>query len=87
MSHPDTCFSRDLNNNCTIIKWGESGYYPTDYPKGKYDDEIINKLNAESGITPQMRHAMECCSIVAQDKPNLDWNKHYEMCLEISSKH
>lgn len=83
MKHPETCLSHDINNNCIIIKWGESGYYPTNYPEGEYDDDIINELNARRGITPQMRNAMECCSIVAQDKPNLDWGKHYQMCLKM----
>jgi len=81
MSHPETCLSHDLENNCIILKWGESGYYKTDYPEGKYDDDIINELNEIRGITPQMRDAMECCSIASQNNPNLDWEKHYEMCL------
>ena len=81
MKHPETCYSHDLSNNCTIIKWGEGGYYRTDYPKGKYDNETINELNARMGITPQMRNAMECCSIVAQDNPDLNWEKHYQMCM------
>ena len=86
MKHPEICLSHDINNNCTIIKWGESGYYPTNYPEGEYDDDIINELNTRRGITPQMRNAMECCSIVAQDKPDLDWEKHYQMCLDMETK-
>ena len=86
MKHPETCLSHDINNNCTIIKWGESGYYPTNYPEGEYDDDIINELNTRRGITPQMRNAMECCSIAAQNNPDLDWEKHYQMCLEMESK-
>lgn len=86
MNHPKTCYSHDLNNNCTIIKWGEGGYYRTDYPEGKYTDEIINEINANAGITPQMRHAMEICSMVAQSNPNLDWEKHYQKCLDIEKR-
>ena len=81
MNHPEACYSRDHENNCTIIKWGEGGYYRTDYPKGKYTDEIIDEINANGGITPIQRRAMECCSIVAQNNPELDWERHYEMCL------
>ncbi len=82
MEHPETCYSRDINNNCIIIKWGESGYYKTDYPEGGYTDEVIDELNARSGITPQMRNAMECCSIASQGKEKFDWNRHYELCME-----
>ncbi len=83
MEHPLFCYSKDLNNNCIILKWGEGGYYKTDYPKGKYTTEIIDEMNATGGITPQERSAMECCSIAAQDNPNLDWEAHYKMCMEM----
>lgn len=82
MNHPDMCYSHDIDNNCTIIVWGESGYYPTDYPKGKYDTEVIDWMNERSDITPEMRMAMECCSMVAQSNPNLDWEEHYSLIME-----
>ena len=83
MTHPDYCFSNDHMNNCTIIKWGESGYYMTDYPKGKYTNEIIDEMNSDRGVTPQQKEAMVCCSIAAQSNPNLDWEDHYSMILEM----
>lgn len=79
--YPMYCYSHDMNNNCTIIKWGESGYYKTDFPSGKYDDSIIDELNENGGITPQMRRAMEICSMCAQNNPKLDWKKHYDMIM------
>ena len=82
MEHPNFCYSHDLENNCTIIKWGESGYYKTDYPEGKYTDDIIDEINDLAGITPKMKDAMVCCSIAAQSNPNLDWDVHYEMIME-----
>lgn len=82
--HPEYCYSHDMENNCTIVKWGEGGYYKTDYPQGKYDDYIVDELNDERcSVSPPERHAMEICSVVAQDKPDLDWDKHYAMCLEM----
>ena len=81
MNHPDTIYSRDLNNNCIILKWGESGYYPTDYPKGKYTDDVIDKMNEP--WTSNERRAMECCSIAAQNNPDLDWDSHYKMRMEM----
>ncbi|MBO5609119.1 MAG: hypothetical protein J5929_01925 [Eubacterium sp.] len=83
IEHPDACYSRDMNNNCTIIKWGESGYYKTDYPEGKYTDDIVDEINLVGNITPEMRRAMECCSIASQSNPNLNWEKHYKMCLQM----
>ena len=86
MNHPANCFSHDPANNCTITKLGKSCYELTHYPEGEYDDDIVNEINARRGITPQMRNAMECCSIAAQNNPDLDWEKHYQMCLEMETK-
>lgn len=79
--YPECCYSHDIYNNCTIIKWGESGYYRTDFPSGQYDDSIVNELNKNSGVTPQMRRAMEICSMASQNNPNLDWENHYDMIM------
>lgn len=86
MKHPEMIYSHDINNNCTIIKWGESGYYETDYPKGGYTDEIINELNDQRGFTPNERKAMEICSMAAQNNPDLNWENHYDMVLEMLNK-
>lgn len=75
--HPETCFSHDQYNNCTIIKWGEGGYFKTDYPEGEYTDEVVDELNSKYGVTPNMRSAMELCSEVAQTNPSLDWEELY----------
>ena len=86
MKHPEMIYSHDINNNCTIIKWGESGYYETDYPKGGYTDDIINELNAQRGFTPNERKAMEICAMATQDNPYLIWENHYNMVLEMLNK-
>ena len=86
MKKIEMCYSHDTNNNCTIIKWGEGGYYKTDYPKGGYTDDVINKMNIEADITPQERQAMEICSIAKQNNPNLDWDNHYSKVLERLEK-
>ena len=82
MNHPEMCYSNDYANNCTIVKWGDGGYYRTDYPTGRYTTDVIDELNAIMGITPEEKRAMVCCSMVAQNNPNLDWEKHYEMCMK-----
>lgn len=86
MKHPELVYSRDINNNCTIIKWGESGYYKTDYPEGGYTDSVINELNEKQGVTPNERKAMEICSMASQNNPNLNWEEHYNMVLEMLNK-
>ena len=84
--HPDMCYSHDIYNNCTLITWGEGGYYKTDYPEGGYTDDVIDQLNEQLDITPEMRRAMEICSMVAQGNPDLDWEKHYQMVMESQER-
>ena len=79
---PETVYSHDINNNCIIIKWGEAGYYETDYPKGAYTDEVIDELNENDGIVKAQRFAMEACAIAAQNNEGLDWKSHYQKCLK-----
>ena len=86
MKHPDFVFSHDLSNNCTIIQWGENGYYTTDYPEGKYPDDVIDYMNESRDITKAERKAMEICSMAAQNNPGLDWDKHYEMIMSKVAK-
>ena len=87
MKHPEMVYSNDFNNNCIIIKWGESGYYKTDYPEGQYTDDLIDNLNELCGITRAERDAMVLCSMAAGFNPALDWEKHYQMCLERRQQH
>lgn len=82
MKHPEFCYNNDFRNNCTIVKWGESGYYKTDYPEGKYDRQIIKHLNATLGVSEDEANAMVICSMVAQENPDLDWEEHYRMIME-----
>lgn len=37
--------------DCIIVKKGESGYYPTDWPKGGYNQEMIDRFNEGLGLS------------------------------------
>lgn len=78
MNYPEMCYANDIYKNCIILKWGEAGYYPTDYPKGGYTDEVIDELNQRAGITHAEWKAMQICSMANP----ADWKAHYEMCVE-----
>ena len=86
MKKIEMCYSHDLNNNCTIIKWDESGYFKTDFPEGKYTDEVINMMNEKLSVSKEERYAMELCSMAKQNNPELDWNEHYEKVLAAYMK-
>jgi hypothetical protein len=73
---PDLCYSRlGEDGRCIIIKRGETGYYPTDYPPG-YSDDIIDTLNARLGVTRAQRLAMEIGSMAGWHVPGADPAAH-----------
>lgn len=83
MNHPEFCYANDLNNNCIIIKWGEKGYYKTNYPEGEYTQDIIDELNHRGGITKAEAEAMKICSMIGPS----NWDEHYQTCLKRCKAH
>lgn len=88
ISHPDTIWSHDYLNNCTIVKWGEGGYYRTDFPEGGYTEEVIDEINAPAfggdiRMARMVRKSMESCSVAAQNNPRLNWDEHFAECMKL----
>jgi hypothetical protein len=56
---PEMCFV-DLATEdvMCIVKRGESGYYKTDWPKGKFGAELAAERNEKLGVTPSQASAM-----------------------------
>jgi hypothetical protein len=80
---PDLCYSRNgEDDQCVIIKRGVSGYYPTNYPYG-YSDEIIDRLNANMGVNPAQRLAMEIGSMMGWHVPGADPARHVEHMVSL----
>lgn len=65
-----------------IIKWGESGYYPTNYPDN-YTQEMVDTLNERIGVSKAEAHSMEMCSRANPD----NWEEHFNKCMNIYNKH
>ena len=84
MKHPELCYVHIATDNSVgIVKWGERGYYKTDFPVGKYTSEIVSEMNEGSGFTDKEIKAMQICSMV-NTLPETDeaWQKHYAKILE-----
>lgn len=55
-----------------LIKKGESGYYRTDWPKGKDGDAFAAERNARMGVTPAQASAMVNGSMFGWHLPAAD---------------
>jgi len=77
---PEVCFSTLLMTGDLIcIKRGETGYYPSEWDTGDKEQnvELVDELNANLGVTPAQRQAMEVGSMAGWDVPGAD-PKAYE---------
>lgn len=84
--HPETCFVLlPTNNTVGIVKWGESGYYKTNYPEG-YTEEIVDELNDKFGYSRTEIKAMQICSMANIPETEDAWEKHFQMVCEIMDK-
>lgn len=68
-----------------IVKFGESGYYKTNYPEG-YTQETVDTMNERLGLTKLEAEAMKITSM-NQGLSGEAWAQHYEMVLESLEKH
>ena len=85
-NHPETCWVYiPTERSVGIVKWGENGYYKTDYPHN-YTAEIVDELNEKSGYTKTEIMAMQICSMANLPETDEAWEKHFQMVCELSEK-
>ena len=84
--HPETCFVLlPTNNTVGIVKWGESGYYKTNYPE-EYTEEIVDELNDKFGYSRTEIKAMQICSMANIPETEDAWEKHFQIVCKIMDK-
>lgn len=84
MKHPDFCYVfLQTEKAVGIVKWGEKGYYTTNYPHN-YTEELVDEINTSLGVAKHESSAMIACSM-SDSLPETDeaWREHYESCLEL----
>ena len=82
MVHPEVCYVFiPTENSVGIVKWGERGYYPTDYPHN-YTAEIVAEMNEGLGFSAEEIRAMQICSMANIPETEEAWEKHYAMVKE-----
>lgn len=81
---PELCYIKvrgsDPGKRIGIIKYGETGYYLTDFDSQIMSDEIVEscvaEFNKRLGVTPAQRDAMEVGSMFGWDVPGADPKKY-----------
>lgn len=85
--HPEQCLVFIPTENAIgVVKWGEHGYYKTNYPHN-YTREIVEELNTSHGVDTNVAEAMVICSMVdGLEETDEAWQKHFDMILDDMEK-
>ncbi len=95
--HPELCYgllpkfkNREdgiTYGDCIVIFWGETGYHPTNYPEGKYTQEMIDGFNEKLGVSKDVAMAMKDCSMINKLDTLEKWEKQFGVILDIRKTH
>lgn len=86
MKHPDISYVFiNVTNELGVVKWGESGYYPTNYGN-HFNQKLVDNLNKKLGLSEEESTAMRYCSMASIPETNEAWEKHYKKCIGIARK-
>ena len=80
MNYPEMCYVYiEVGMEIGIVKWGESGYYKTDYEHNSNNEELVIKLNSQLGVTEHEAEAMKILSMNKGIENNDgEWKKKFE---------
>lgn len=75
--HPKICYVYiEVDHSVGIIKWGEHGYYKTDWPNN-FTPELVTNLNAKIGVNEKQAAAMKLCSMNKAISTPAEWYEKY----------
>lgn len=89
MNYPEMCYIYvESNMEVGIVKWGESGYYMTNYEgKTQQNIQLVNKLNSQLGVSENEAEAMKILSMNKSIEGNIDeWQKKFAEIIEKMEK-
>lgn len=80
-NYPDMCYVFvEVGAEIGIVKWGEKGYYRTEYASGKLEnEELVNQLNSKLGVEENQAKAMKILSMNDSiDGNEIEWKAKFD---------
>lgn len=80
-NYPEMCYIYvESSMGIGIVKWGECGYYITNYDKKTQQNiQLVNKLNSQLGISENEAEAMKILSMNGSiEKNDEEWQKKFD---------
>ena len=80
MNYPDMCYVYiEVGCEIGIVKFGESGYYQTDFGSSAAHKDYVNKLNEKLGVSEKEAFAMKTLSMNKSINGNVtEWKRLFE---------
>lgn len=84
MNYPEMCYVYvEVGMEVGIVKWGESGYYRTEYAHNSSNEELVKELNSKLEVSENEAEAMKILSMNQSiDGNTTEWEKKYIDILE-----
>ena len=79
MNYLDMCYVYiEVGSEIGIVKFGESGYYQTDFGSSAAHKDYVNKLNEKLGVSNKEAFAMKTLSMNKSiDGNTAEWKRLY----------
>ena len=80
MNYPEMCYVYvEVGMEIGLVKWGESGYYKTEYAHKMENEELVKELNSRLGVSNNEAEAMKILSMNKGIENNDGgWKKKFE---------
>lgn len=89
MNYPELCYIYvEAGAEIGIVKFGEKGYYQTEYTlHGSTNEELVKKLNKKLGVSESEAEAMKILSMNDSIDGNTEeWQKKFDEIVKRINK-
>ena len=80
MNYPELCYVYvEVGMEIGLVKWGESGYYRTEYAHKMENEEFVKEFNSKLGVSNNEAEAMKILSMNTSINGNdTEWKAKFE---------
>lgn len=84
MNYPEMCYVYvEVGAEIGVVKFGEKGYYQTEYDSSQSNEQYVKKLNSQLGVTENEASAMKILSMNDSIDGNIEeWKRMFGEIIE-----
>ena len=84
MNYPEMCYVYvEVGAEIGVVKFGEKGYYQTEYDSSQSNEQYVKKLNSQLGVSENEASAMKILSMNESIDGNIEeWKRMFGEIVE-----